>query len=73
MIDSAIRTSAHALVDSLDGSEAVEDIAVVMQSVLSEALSSIIDAGSERDAMMEDERLFLSLREFVSDWVNHKQ
>jgi len=43
--------------------EAVEDLADVAQSVLAYMIAGIIDAGSERDAVMENE----SLREYIVD------
>lgn len=48
--------------------EAVECIANEFQALIASAIAMMIDAGSERDAIMEDEQLALALRTTLKDW-----
>jgi hypothetical protein len=47
---------------------AVEALADHLQEVIAYVIAGILDAGSERDSVMEDEQLALALRTTLKDW-----
>lgn len=48
--------------------KAVECIADELQYFIASVIASLIDAGSERDAITEDEQLATALRTTLKDW-----
>jgi hypothetical protein len=48
--------------------QAVDCIADEFQAIIASAIAMMIDAGSERDAIMEDEQLALALRTTLKGW-----
>lgn len=48
--------------------KAVELIADRLQALIAFVIASLIDAGSERDAIMEDEKLSSALHNIVRKW-----
>lgn len=51
--------------------EAVDPIANAIQMIVAEAIQAWIDAGSERDAVMENEQLHNALVAEVFGWSDH--
>lgn len=47
---------------------AVEVIATELQAFIASVIASLIDAGSEREAIMEDEMLSAELTRLLKDW-----
>lgn len=47
---------------------AVEALADRLQEIIAYVVSDIIDAGSEREVILEDEQLALALRTTLKDW-----
>ena len=48
--------------------KAVDDLADALQAVIAEVVSTIIDAGSERDAVMENDKLSAAIAEELRGW-----
>jgi hypothetical protein len=48
--------------------EAVELIADRLQAFIASVIASLIDAGSEREAIMEDEKLSSALHNVLKEW-----
>ena len=46
-----------------------ELLITAIQTEVADMMASAIDAGSERDAVMEDEVLHAALRELVEGWI----
>jgi len=48
--------------------KAIECIATELQAMIASIIASLIDAGSEADAINEDEDLFMALVTTLKDW-----
>jgi len=49
--------------------EAIEGITTALMTVVAEVIQAWIDAGSERDVVMEDEKLRTAIQEQLAQWV----
>lgn len=49
--------------------DAVEPIADMLQATIANVIASLLDAGSERDAVMENEELSAALCNEIRGWV----
>lgn len=51
--------------------ETVEPLARGIQDLIANIISTLIDAGSERDAVNENEELFTTIRAELTGWTAH--